>query len=316
MQSALFEVPNDFISSRTDALPNEKCHDTRTRCLCQSPKKLLDEAREYKWAFICTNVPYDNNYFFESVENVVIVSFNNWNLLTNLPISNGAAYFMTSLIADRGSVQSHLENTGCINDFWWDKRGVDVGMRAAFLCEECTQAFSKDESLLADIHELLNLISHASRQSRDILRIQALPSGRDVFDVFLCHNSQDKPAVRTINRKLKAEGIQTWFDEEQLPLGMPWQPELERQIGSVRAAAVFVGASGVGPWQSAELRAFLNEFTNRGCPVIPVVLPDSPAVPELPLFLKQMTWLDLREDLTVGTSRLVHAIRGLATRGK
>ena len=30
-----------------------------------------------------------------------------------------------------------MKNVGCINDFWWDKTGVDAGMRAAFICDGC-----------------------------------------------------------------------------------------------------------------------------------------------------------------------------------
>jgi hypothetical protein len=38
-----------------------------------------------------------------------------------------------------------------------------------------------------------------------------------------------------------------------------------------------VGDSGIGPWQSHELQAFLGEFANRGCPVIPTLLDTAPA---------------------------------------
>jgi hypothetical protein len=48
-------------------------------------------------------------------------------------------------------------------------------------------------------------------------------NGRDsqaeIFDVFLCHNSEDKPAVREISKKLVKEGIKPWMDEEQIPPG-------------------------------------------------------------------------------------------------
>jgi hypothetical protein len=33
------------------------------------------------------------------------------------------------------------------------------------------------------------------------------------FDVFLCHNSTDKPAVRRIRELLKEHGILPWLDE-------------------------------------------------------------------------------------------------------
>jgi hypothetical protein len=46
--------------------------------------------------------------------------------------------------------------------------------------------------------------------------VNAQESRAEVFDVFLCHNSADKPAVREIAQKLKKEGIKPWLDEEQI----------------------------------------------------------------------------------------------------
>jgi hypothetical protein len=114
------------------------------------------------------------------------------------------------------------------------------------------------------------------------------------FDVFLCHNVGDKPAVMAIGRSLMANGVLPWLDQWELRPGMPWQRSLEEQIANIRAAAVFVGGSGIGPWQRQELDGFLREFSTRGCPVIPVLLPGAGGEPELPLFLRGMTWVDFR----------------------
>src|SRR5881396_249946 len=69
---------------------------------------------------------------------------------------------------------------------------------------------------------------------------------------------------------------------------------LEQQIENVKSAAVFVGAEGIGPWQDMELHALLNVFVQQNSPVIPVILPHAPSQPALPLFLKEMTWVDFR----------------------
>lgn len=37
------------------------------------------------------------------------------------------------------------------------------------------------------------------------------------FDVFLAHNSIDKPQVRAIAVELKRRGLNPWLDEEQIP---------------------------------------------------------------------------------------------------
>jgi hypothetical protein len=130
------------------------------------------------------------------------------------------------------------------------------------------------------------------------------------FDVFLCHNSNDRRAVIGVAKKLKAVGILPWLDIWELPPGKPWQPELERQIPKLRSAAVFVGATGVGPWQEAELEGFLDEFVNRKVPVIPVLLPDVIRVPALPFFLRRMVWVDFRATEPDPFERLLWGITG------
>jgi hypothetical protein len=53
----------------------------------------------------------------------------------------------------------------------------------------------------------------------------------------------------------------------------------------------------------------MREFVKRGCPVIPVMLADAPDKPQLPAFLRGMTWVDFR----VGDpmERLVWGITGI-----
>lgn len=92
--------------------------------------------------------------------------------------------------------------------------------------------------------------------------------------------------------------------------GLPWQRTLEQQISHIQAVAVFVGTDGIGPWQSAEIDAFLREFVNRECPVIPVVLAESESKPELPIFLKAMTWVDFRQEQPDPLQQLIWGITG------
>jgi len=102
------------------------------------------------------------------------------------------------------------------------------------------------------------------------------------------------------------------LDEEQLRPGVPWQPLLEMQIKKIKSAAVFVGKGGIGPWQQMEIDAYLREFVLRKCPVIPVLLPNAPEKPELPIFLKGMTWIDFHKQNTDSDplQRLIWGITG------
>ncbi len=114
------------------------------------------------------------------------------------------------------------------------------------------------------------------------------------FDVFLCHNSSDKAAVTSIGERLKAAGVLPWLDEWELRPGTEWQVALEQWIVVVRSAAVFIGTGGLGSWQRQELNALMDEGVSRRVPIIPVVLPNVVGEPEIPIFLKQKTWIDFR----------------------
>jgi hypothetical protein len=72
------------------------------------------------------------------------------------------------------------------------------------------------------------------------------------FDVFLCHNTVDKPAVRQIAQMLVKEGIKPWLDEDQIRPGTTWQTALGEQIRSTTSSAVFVDNGGVGSSQPIE----------------------------------------------------------------
>ncbi|MHC4474744.1 MAG: toll/interleukin-1 receptor domain-containing protein [Planctomycetota bacterium] len=131
------------------------------------------------------------------------------------------------------------------------------------------------------------------------------------FDVFLCHNSEDKAAVKKIGKELEGRGVKVWLGEWELRPGVPWQRALEEQIEEIKSAAVFVGERGIGPWQQIGVEAFLREFVRRGCAVVPVILKKCKRRPRLPVFLRGMGWVDLRKSsLKDGVDRLVWGITG------
>lgn len=141
-----------------------------------------------------------------------------------------------------------------------------------------------------------------------------------LYDVFLSHNGEDKEAVEELARRLEDEAqLKPWLDKWNLVPGRPWQEALEEALDASRACAVFLGPSGIGPWQNEEVRAALQERVGGGdFRVIPVLLPDAdaPARRELPRFLSRLTWVDFRGAAGLKDEaafrRLVAGIRGLA----
>jgi hypothetical protein len=132
-------------------------------------------------------------------------------------------------------------------------------------------------------------------QPKEINKILSDKREKGEFDVFLCHNTDDKPEVKNIGIQLRKHGILPWLDEWELQPGLRWQPEVERQIKYIKATAVFVGTNGIGPWQDQEIDAFLREFNKRKSPLIPVILKTCKNKPDLPIFLDSLTWVDFRQ---------------------
>jgi hypothetical protein len=278
---------------------------------------ILAECKDSDCVILFTRIRYENNYFWEGFENKAIISFWGWEYLTNLSLNNGSVFFLCATILQELAIGiRHEENTGCINDLWMNKTAVDLGMRTGSICSICINDFQKhfdksQEVILKQIEDILIDLSIASRGDMDICEFWKLKPTQQGFDVFLCHNSQDKEVLREVNSKLKTAGIKTWFDEEQLPPGRLWQELLEEQIGQIKTAAVFVGPSGMGPWQDMEIRAFLTEFVKRRCPIIPVILAECSFVPQLPIFLRQFTWVDFRKIVPDPFKQLLWGITGI-----
>jgi hypothetical protein len=111
------------------------------------------------------------------------------------------------------------------------------------------------------------------------------------FDVFLAHNSVDKPQVRAIAEKLKRRGLKPWLDEEQIAPGELFQDAIQRAIPQIESAAICIGPQGLGKWQVIELQALISQFINKGSRVIPVLLPGVDKIPDNLLFLQQFNWI-------------------------
>jgi hypothetical protein len=78
------------------------------------------------------------------------------------------------------------------------------------------------------------------------------------YDVFLSHNSADKPAVELIADRLSNDGIRPFLDKWHLTPGALWQSELADALKQSACAAIFFGASGEGPWHNQEMQLALN----------------------------------------------------------
>lgn len=114
------------------------------------------------------------------------------------------------------------------------------------------------------------------------------------FDVFLSHNSKDKGAVEKIAKRLLKVGIRPWLDKWNLAPGDTVSDALEKAIKTIPCAALCFGPADVGKWHIMEIRAYVEKLAAGSARIIPVALPGVEDLPELPLFVRQTLWVDMR----------------------
>lgn len=126
------------------------------------------------------------------------------------------------------------------------------------------------------------------------------------MQVFLSHNSADKPIARKIALELENYGVKVWFDEWSLSLGDSLSGGIEKGL---EESHIFVllwseNANKSG-WVTAERRAYFNRrIQDNSLKIIPVLLDDTP----LPSLLNDTLGYRLSSDENI--KELSHKIAG------
>lgn len=123
-------------------------------------------------------------------------------------------------------------------------------------------------------------------------------------DVFLSYSSSDRQEVEALARRLQAAGLDVFLDIWSLEAGGRWMQQLDREVREACAVLICIGATGLGPWQAAEVEVILGRaFRARQLPVIPVFLTGCTPAVETPAFLGLFQGVELRRgfDLAIRT---------------
>lgn len=140
-----------------------------------------------------------------------------------------------------------------------------------------------------------------------------------MFDVFLSHNSREKPAVERIAEGLKRAAVEPWLDKWCLTPGGDWQDELAEGLRRSNSCAVFVGPEGIGDWARLEFKLATDRMAkDRNFRVFLVLLPGLPEpfdTSSLPPFLTTRTWVDMRKGVADPRAfqTLINAVKGVAS---
>jgi hypothetical protein len=149
--------------------------------------------------------------------------------------------------------------------------------------------------------------------SVNFLRAQQRVSEKDKvevvrrYDAFMSYAQEDRGEVSRIAEILTDSGLSLFMDTALTP-GVDWRLELERGLADSRGICVFVGPSArLSNWREKEVELALSSSTSKR--VIPILLPRSKPE-DVPSFLTNRQWLDLRAGITTATVRpLIEALR-------
>ncbi|MFL6207732.1 MAG: TIR domain-containing protein [Pyrinomonadaceae bacterium] len=216
----------------------------------------------------------------------------------------------------------HCANATCRNPF--EDRVVKARLDARKkdllcpICEKKTPLVNLLAAPTASAKSVAAQMATDARAGRQRMTAKLVIKAKETegkFDIFLSHNAKDKAAVEKIAKRLLAVGIRPWLDKWNLSPGDTVSAALEQAIKTIPCAALFFGPADVGKWHILEIRAYVERWASGDARMIPVILPDVEETPELPLFVRQTLWVDMRgweTDESDGFYRLVCGILGKA----
>lgn len=129
--------------------------------------------------------------------------------------------------------------------------------------------------------------------------------------VFLCHASGDKPAVRELYQRLRADGIDAWLDEENLLPGQDWQRAIPKAVRESDAVIVCLSRSSItkAGYVQKEIKFALDvadEKPEDAIFLIPLKLEEC----DVPERLSRWQWVNLFSPS--GCEKLIRALRAHA----
>jgi len=114
------------------------------------------------------------------------------------------------------------------------------------------------------------------------------------FDVFLSHNSEDKPRVRRLAERLKQSGVRVWLDEWVIKPGDIIALREDEGLEQSRVLLLCVSPAALASgWVALERSTAIHrDPANPGRRFVPLLLGDC----VLPDTLRRYKYLDFREE--------------------
>ena len=132
-------------------------------------------------------------------------------------------------------------------------------------------------------------------------------SAKFQFDVFVSHNSNDKPRVRKLAERLKAAGLRVWFDEWNIKSGDIIALKVDEGLEQSRVLLLCISRNALASgWVALERSTAVHrDPANVGRRFIPLLLGDC----DLPDTLRRYKYVDFRDEAEAAFAEILDACR-------
>lgn len=126
------------------------------------------------------------------------------------------------------------------------------------------------------------------------------------FDVFLSHNSKDKPRVRKLAERLRDDGVRVWYDEWEIQSGDVIFQKVEAGMEDARSLVLIMSPHAFGSdWVGLERTTVMHrDPMNKERRFIPLLLEDC----DMPDTIRRLRYVDWRTESDEEYARLVRTI--------
>lgn len=123
------------------------------------------------------------------------------------------------------------------------------------------------------------------------------PAAPRPIQVFLCHSSGDKAAIRQLYDRLHQDGVNPWLDEKKLIPGQVWRTEIEKAVRASDAVVVCLSRTAVTKegFVQREIRIALEVAEEKPEGTI-FIIPARLDYCDVPARLQEWQWVNLFDE--------------------
>jgi tetratricopeptide (TPR) repeat protein len=197
---------------------------------------------------------------------------------------------LAELYREAGLLAEAVEQYRVLAQYYRKRGEINKAKGLEYRVQQLTSGQAKEDVVTND-SDTLGLPSPAAGLPVDGVPIVQAPVD---MTVFLCHASEDKPAVRQLYTRLRQELLQPWMDEEDLLPGQNWEREIERAVRRSHAVAICLSrrATTKAGYVHKEIRFALDVLEQQPEGII-FIIPIRLEECEIPTVLRPLHYVDL-----------------------